>query len=235
MLSFSLLVSWLVCKTANGAGKWCRITIPIQHLLPYTRPKGGGDSIIERVWVPSWEEDCYRDLTSCSILHGWRVSPAVSWEGWWKRKGTIGCKNVQWSHSLLWLSKQKRERMCTRARVVLLLVQLIQISNGIFYRSDCLLSGFMWVQNLAGLVCLFACLIRALLSKLQNPGLKWGLPRSMRTLLSKARALLGLGLTIVPWCLMIWFELAIKGWAMSCLFSSIVCWSLLGLLEISLI
>jgi hypothetical protein len=34
---------------------------------------------------------------------------------------------------------------------------------------------------------------------------------------------------------MIWFELAIKGWAMSCLFSSIVCWSLLGLLEISLI
>jgi hypothetical protein len=44
---------------------------------------------------------------------------------------------VQWPHSLLWLSKQKRVSMCTRVRVVLL-VQLIQISNRIFYRSDCL-------------------------------------------------------------------------------------------------
>jgi hypothetical protein len=97
---------------------------------------------------------------------------------------------VQWPHSLLWLSKLKRVRMCTRVRVLLLLVQLIQICNGIFYRSDCLLLGFMWVQSLAELVCLLACLLNQS-STLQaaNLGLKWGLPRSMRTLLSKARAL----------------------------------------------
>jgi hypothetical protein len=48
-------------------------------------------------------------------------------------------------------------------RVVLLLVQLIQISNGIFYRSDCLLSGIL--QGL--LVCLSSSTQQAAKSRIK--------------------------------------------------------------------
>ncbi len=86
---FCLSLSFPFLTLLYWAGKWCWITIPIRHLLPYTGTKGGSNCINERASVPSLEEDCNRDLACWSLLHGWRISSAVSPEGRRRRKATI--------------------------------------------------------------------------------------------------------------------------------------------------